>query len=149
MRMTRAFPMVPVSILGLFALPVHAAGTGTYDYDSRRLYDLCSPDQIATSQDVNIEWGHYRQWQTVNGRVGVVRLSSAFRYPLGDFRPQRALANDRETVALWRLEEQDGAGRYQDASGNGHHLYIADGLLVPHVETLGALWSWVKMGSRP
>ncbi len=90
-----------------------------------------------------------REWQTVNGRVGVVRLSSAFRYPLGDFRPQRALANDRETVALWRLEEQDGAGRYQDASGNGHHLYIADGLLVPHVETLGALWSWVKMGSRP
>ncbi len=44
-----------------------AAGAGEFEYDSRRLYDLCSPDQIASADGAKIKWGTYYQWQTTNG----------------------------------------------------------------------------------
>lgn len=44
-----------------------AAGTNGFEYDSRRVFDLCSPDQIASPGEVRFDWGHYSQWTTVNG----------------------------------------------------------------------------------
>ena len=58
---------ISVFVLGLLASPVESEAD--YDYDSRRVYDVCSPDQIETVDGVKVEWGHYRQWQTVNGTL--------------------------------------------------------------------------------
>ncbi len=45
---------------------MRAADEGV-QYDSRHVFDLCSPDQIVSSGKVRFDWGHYRQWTTVNG----------------------------------------------------------------------------------
>jgi hypothetical protein len=59
--------VILISLLGLMTWPVK--GEAGYDYDSRRVYDMCSPDQIETIDGVKIEWGHYRQWNSVNGTL--------------------------------------------------------------------------------
>ena len=67
MRVQSGLRMIPVSLLGLLAWSVE--GQAGFDYDSRHVYDICSPDQIETVEGVKVEWGHYRQWQTVNGTL--------------------------------------------------------------------------------
>jgi len=67
MRAHSGLQMISVFLLGLVTWPVK--GEAGYDYDSRRVYDICSPDQIETVDGVKVEWGHYRQWQTVNGTL--------------------------------------------------------------------------------
>ena len=42
---------------------------GEFEADSRQVYDLCSPDQIASFEGARVEWGHYIQWKTINGRM--------------------------------------------------------------------------------
>jgi hypothetical protein len=67
MRVSHGLWMILVSVLGLLTWPIE--GQAGYDYDSRRVYDICPPDQIETVDGVKVEWGHYRQWQTVNGTL--------------------------------------------------------------------------------
>lgn len=55
-------------VLTLLAVLASAgSGAGEFEYDSRCVYDLCSPDQIAEPGGVRFDWGRYRQWETVNG----------------------------------------------------------------------------------
>lgn len=58
---------VALALLLASASTAWAAGADGFEYDSRRVFDLCSPDQIASPGEVRFEWGHYRQWTTVNG----------------------------------------------------------------------------------
>jgi hypothetical protein len=51
----------------LVSLPTMWAAANGFEYDSRRVFDLCSPDQIVSPGVVRFDWGHYRQWTTVNG----------------------------------------------------------------------------------
>ena len=44
-----------------------APGKGDVEVDSRQVFDLCAPDQIVSSEGTRVEWGHYAQWQTING----------------------------------------------------------------------------------
>ena len=69
MRVYHGLWMILVSVLGLLTWPIE--GQAHYEYDSRRAYDICSPDQIETIDGVKVEWGHHRQWQTVNGAFPV------------------------------------------------------------------------------
>lgn len=65
-----SFPLARVVVLALLldsATSAWAAGADGFEYDSRRVFDLCSPDQIASPGEVRFDWGHYRQWTTVNG----------------------------------------------------------------------------------
>lgn len=57
------------------------------------------------------------------GDVAMLRVSSSARY-VGDFVPERTVANDRDTLALYRFDE--GAGdKLNDSSGREHHGKIA------------------------
>jgi len=44
-----------------------AGAAGEFEYDSRKVFDLCAPDQIASTEGVTLKWGRYRQWQIMNG----------------------------------------------------------------------------------
>lgn len=56
--------LVLVLLSGSACTAVAAEG---FEYDSRCLFDLCSPDQIVSPGKVRFDWGHYQQWTTVNG----------------------------------------------------------------------------------
>jgi heparin/heparan-sulfate lyase len=43
------------------------SAAGGFQVDSRKVFDFCSPDQIADSGGVRVEWGRYQQWTTHNG----------------------------------------------------------------------------------
>ena len=55
-----------ITTLALIALATQL-WADEFEYDSRRLYDLCSPDQIEISEGVHFDWGHYQQWTTHPG----------------------------------------------------------------------------------
>ncbi len=73
--MGESFRHVVLAIARSLAVLLFLAGSGAgasaqgYEYDSRLVYDLCSPDQVVSHQGGSVEWGHYRQYQTVNGRL--------------------------------------------------------------------------------
>jgi len=46
-----------------------AASAAGFGYDSRLVYDLCSPDQIVSCEGGRVEWGYYQQYQTHNGKL--------------------------------------------------------------------------------
>ena len=57
-----------MSVAALCAVAAVVAA-GEFEYDSRRAYDLCSPDQVASTGGARITWGRYRQWRTINGEA--------------------------------------------------------------------------------
>jgi len=59
--------MAVLALLLISCFAVRAAQPDGFEFDSRRVFDLCSPDQVASPGEVRFDWGHYRQWTTVNG----------------------------------------------------------------------------------
>ncbi|MEZ6066912.1 MAG: protein kinase [Planctomycetaceae bacterium] len=56
------------------------------------------------------------------GEIDEVRISSSARYGF-DFTPERRLADDADTLALYHFDEGEGE-IVRDASGNGHHAKL-------------------------
>jgi hypothetical protein len=56
-------------------------------------------------------------WPPIDGSIGEVRISSKDRYP-ADFSPDKRLAADADTIALWHLDE--GQGSVAIDSGPSH-----------------------------
>jgi hypothetical protein len=67
-------------------------------------------------------------WAPIDGYIAEVRISSTNRYPTDTFVPERRLAADSSTIALWHLDE--GTGETAADSGPNH----LDGTIV------GAAW---------
>src|SRR5262245_5902329 len=61
--------IIKAFLILLVLAPAAISGPAEVEVDSRQVYDLCSPDQLASSDGVRVEWGHYVQWNTFNGKL--------------------------------------------------------------------------------
>jgi hypothetical protein len=85
---------------------------------------------------------------TFDGLIDELRISKIERYkpkPYGErIFIRKRLQPDEHTVALWHFDEGPRALKYQDASGNGHTLFAAGQLDVPHEGKTPVLWGDIK-----
>lgn len=71
-----------------------------FAYDSRPVYDLCTPDQIEHSNGVHFDWGHYQQWTTHPGTAS--GQAALWRHPGIRVARRPCLANcDLKDRAIW------------------------------------------------
>ena len=118
MRVHSGLRMILGSVLGLLTWPVD--GEAGYDYDSRRVYDICSPDQIETVEGVKVEWGHYRQWRTVNGTLSGPGSFVAAPWNTCIAAPDYSTVSWRGTgrVTFWLRGAQDGEPLWRGRPGS-------------------------------
>ncbi len=122
--MGQSFRHVMVTMVWSLVVVVFSTGLGArawaegYEYDSRLVYDLCSPDQVASSEGGQAEWGYYYQYETHNGSLtgpGVFLMAPW----------NTCLASPDYTYLLWKgsgkvtfsLRGADDDGKASNASG--------------------------------
>ena len=93
------------------------------------------------------EFAKVERWQSshFNGMIDELRISNKVRYGLGFKIPFHPFKVDRNTLALWRFNELEGAKSCRDVSGNGHTLIVRNAFF--HINLLRKLhttWGEVK-----
>ena len=86
------------------------------------------------------------------GYIDEVRISTEARYDVEKkgFMPRGKFKDDAKTVALWHFDEQGGAQRFLDTSGNAHHLEgkngakIGNALAIEAQGKLTTIWGRLK-----
>jgi hypothetical protein len=98
--------------------------------DGRRVGSMDSTERIANGQNTLYIGATSRSerafdkalgdswWPPIDGYIAEVRISSTNRYPNDTFVPDRRLASDAATIALWHLDE--GTGDTATDSGPNH-----------------------------
>ena len=95
-----------------------------------------------------------------HGEIDVIRFSDIARYDLPDqmgtspFEPPHRFVADRHTLALWDFNDEEGADRFEDTSGNGYTLIGMNGATTssalavnPRNTSITTTWGQVKSES--
>ena len=91
-----------------------------------------------------------------HGEIDAIRFSNVARYDLIEpFEPPHRFFSDEHTLALWDFNEEDGATRFEDTSGNGYTLIGMNGAAIgvalavnPANTSLTTTWGQIKSESR-
>ncbi len=96
-----------------------------------------------------------------HGEIDAIRFSDIARYDLpakpgtSPFQPPHRFSSDRHTLALWDFNDNEGADRFEDTSGNGYTLIGMNGATTgsalsvnPANTSLTTTWGQVKLESR-
>ena len=84
----------------------------------------------------------------LQGYIDEVRISKVVRYVRPEWEvPKGQFKVDKHTISLWHFDEPSGFNRFEDASGNGHHLWrsgISGDLAVEAKQKLTTTWGQLK-----
>ena len=96
-----------------------------------------------------------------HGEIDAIRFSNIARYDLpaargtSPFEPPHHFVADRHTLALWDFNDEEGADRFEDTSGNGYTLIGMNGAATssalavnPANTSLTTIWGQIKLESR-
>ena len=104
--------------------------------------------------------GYGKKGARFHGEIDAIRFSNIARYDLPaergvePFDPPHRFFSDRHTLALWDFNEQEGANRFRDESGNGKTLIGMNGATTsgalavnPANTSITTTWGQVKSKS--
>ena len=96
-----------------------------------------------------------------HGEIDAIRFSNIARYDLpaargtSPFEPPHRFSSDKHTLALWDFNDEEGADRFEDTSGNGYTLIGMNGAAIgvalavnPANTSLTTTWGQIKSESR-
>ena len=96
-----------------------------------------------------------------HGEIDAIRFSNIARYDLpaaqgtSPFDPPHRFSSDKHTLALWDFNDEEGADRFEDTSGNGYTLIGMNGATTsgplavnPANTSITTTWGQIKLESR-
>ena len=93
-----------------------------------------------------------------HGEIDAIRFSDIARYglPAGQpFEPPHHFSSDKHTLALWDFNDEAGADRFEDTSGNGYTLIGMNGATTssalavnPRNTSITTTWGQIRLESR-
>ena len=101
--------------------------------------------------------GGYAEKAYFHGEIDAIRFSDIARYDLPaawggpPFDPPHRFSSDKHTLALWDFNDEEGADRFEDESGNGYTLISMNGATTsgplavnPRNTSITTIWGQVK-----
>ena len=96
-----------------------------------------------------------------HGEIDAIRFSNIARYDLpaaqgtSPFDPPHRFSSDKHTLAFWDFNDEEGADRFEDTSGNGYTLIGMNGATTsgplavnPANTSITTTWGQIKLESR-
>ena len=98
---------------------------------------LTNPGPMSTTTPLIIGWRSNAAEAPFSGLIDEVRISSSARYTAPFVAPLAPFVSDAQTAGLWHFDEDPGATRFADVSGNANDAYAQGGATTARASCCG------------